>query len=388
MVLTYDPTEGQPFPGIVVDEHQFLAAMPTGLLFSHTVDPRKTERPGATDDPVLRDVALERVDVQRLFQGAKKRNVGPYADYIVKVGSGQQIGVIPPITLWTPQQLRVVELAPGVKALMLPYGLRLVAIDGETQEAARYEAAIRWPPVQSQNVPVVIHHGRDIEWARQAFHDLNALAVKPNAAVAISMDNRDPLTRVARRVEEEVSFFTGRVNMQRRQLGRKDEEVVTLSVLRTACVTFALGIGGVQFGFRSGAALPLTHAAERIERVAVMWFDAVANAIGNELLPGRRAESVLPGPAGMAAVGAFGHSLLDVSDEDVEEQAADRADELTTVDWTRGPRWEGIAGKIAPSGRFSTVGGAKENAYAIYRALTEPESDGFQRIRQPGVAVG
>ena len=39
-----------------------------------------------------------------------------------------------------------------------------------------------------------------MEWAKQAFHDLNLLSVRPNAATAISMDMRDPLTSITRQV--------------------------------------------------------------------------------------------------------------------------------------------------------------------------------------------
>ena len=85
-------------------------------------------------------------------------------------------------------------------------------------------------------------------FARQCFHDLNVLGVRPNAALAISMDARDPVTAVTRAVATEVPFFNGRVNEKSRQLKRADPQVVTLSALRGACVTFMLGIGGVKFG--------------------------------------------------------------------------------------------------------------------------------------------
>jgi DNA sulfur modification protein DndB len=228
----------------------------------------------------------------------------------------------------------------------------------------------------------VIHHGRDVEWARQTFHDLNALAVKPNTAVAISMDSRDPVTRIARRVEEEVPFFTGRVNLRRRQLRRNYPEVVTVSVLRTACLTVAFGMSGLQYGLRTPPAEQFEHEVERIERVTVVWLDAVSSALGDELAPERRGTSILPGPAAMAAVGAFGHPLLDVGEDDLDQEAEDKAEELATVDWSRGEHWVGIAGKIAPSGRFSTAGGAKENAHAIYQALSDPGYKGFRQIRR------
>ena len=45
-----------------------------------------------------------------------------------------------------------------------------------------------------------------------------------------------------------------------------------------------------------------------------------------------------------------------------------------------GPCWSGIAGKVNPNGAFS-VGSGKENGYATYRALTDPDDPGYRAIR-------
>jgi DNA sulfur modification protein DndB len=50
------------------------------------------------------------------------------------------------------------------------------------------------------------------------------------------------------------------------------------------------------------------------------------------------------------------------------------------VNWERLGQWSGIAGKLNPKGVLS-VGGAKENAYAVYSALTDPTSSGYAVIR-------
>jgi len=68
-----------------------------------------------------------------------------------------------------------------------------VAIDGETQLAARHEARNLNEETMQEFVPIYVCHGRDKQWARQSFHDLNALGVKPNAALSIGMDARERL---------------------------------------------------------------------------------------------------------------------------------------------------------------------------------------------------
>src|SRR5207249_4653528 len=133
----------------------------------------------------------------------------------------------------------------GTALAQIPYGAQVVAIDGETQLAARFVAADINSMTKQEMVPVILCHGQTIDWARQVFHDLNTLGVQPNAALSISMDQRDPLTFVARQVEKRVPFLMGRVNTVRRQLRRSDVHVMTITALRGGCVTLAEGIGGV-----------------------------------------------------------------------------------------------------------------------------------------------
>jgi hypothetical protein len=105
-------------------------------------------------------------DVQRLFEGQKKRNVAPYADYIVGLHNGED-GITPPITLFSEGSLELQENEDGSCFIQVPWGEQLVAIDGETQLAARHEAANMAPESKSEFVPVYICHGRDKHWARR-----------------------------------------------------------------------------------------------------------------------------------------------------------------------------------------------------------------------------
>jgi hypothetical protein len=58
-----------------------------------------------------------------------------------------------------------------------------------------------------------------------------------------------------------------------------------------------------------------------------------------------------------------------------------RAAKLATdVDWTKDSRWVGIAGKLTNKGAFS-VGGAKEYGHLIHKALTDPSTEGYSKIR-------
>jgi DGQHR domain-containing protein len=373
-----NPTDGHLIAGVKINDHQFLGRLKAPQLFQIAPNPRDSEDRKKVDaSKDLQDLREIREEVQRLFAGAKAKNVGPYADYILDVHLGEVDGITPPIILYSEDELAEGTDDSGKEFIQVPYDKRLVAIDGETQLAARFEAANRNPDTKNEFVAIYICHGRDKLWARQCFHDLNVLGVRPNAALSIGMDARDPLTRVAREVERQVPFFRERVNKVRRQLGVHDADVVTITALRGACITLAEGIGGVKYGAR-----PVPLPGEQVERAlqaAVEWFTAVTDAIGPAMED--RENKLASAPAVLAAIGAMGHELVNIDiPASRETKTAALVRKLRTVDWRRGKHWEGIAGKFTPKGIFS-VGGSKETAYAVYEALNDETSPGYVSIR-------
>ncbi|HEX9945927.1 MAG TPA: DNA sulfur modification protein DndB [Allosphingosinicella sp.] len=378
-----NPTEGHILGGVQLDERRFLARVRIPQLRQIAPDPRDSEdKKKLASLKQMQELREIREDVQRLFEGAKAKNVDPYADYIVDIHHGDD-GITPTIILFSEEKLQVAtEEKWGFGSVLVPWGAQLVAIDGETQLAARYEAANKDPETENGYVAVYICHGYSKNWARQAFHDLNVLGVRPNAAVSIGMDARDPLTGIARQVEKRVPFFRDRVNKVRRQLRGADTDVVTIASLRGACITFAEGIGGVRYGSRP-VALPDDRQLLVLER-ATEWFHAVSEAIGPAMED--RENKLASSPSVLAAIGAVGHELIHA--EEAGQRGSIRTqliERLREVDWTRGKHWEGIAGKFTPKGSFS-IGGSKETAYAIYGALTDDTSPAYQQVR-PSLAA-
>jgi hypothetical protein len=372
-----NPTDGHIVAGTKLDENRFLGRVRAAQLFQLAPDPRDTENNKKVDaSKELQDLFGIREEVQRLFEGAKKKNIDPYAEYIVSVHSGED-GITPVITLYSEQPLNVDDRPDGTGFIQVPWDQRLVAIDGETQLAARHEAANIQPASKQEFVPIYVCHGKDQQWARQSFHDLNTLGVKPNAALSIGMDARDPITRVARDVEQKVTFFRNRINNVRRQLRATDDDVTTIAALRGACVTIAKGIVGVQYGARP---VPINEKdLPSVQAAAVDWFAALADALGPVLLD--RENNITGAPAVLAALGAVGNQALHLADPDVRRlKCRELADSLKAVNWMRGKPWEGIAGKFTPKGKFS-LGGPKETAHAIFAALTNPSSEGYARVR-------
>lgn len=375
--MLLNATEGHIIAGTKIDDHRFVGRVKAAQLFQLAPDPRDSENKKKVDvSKQLQDMSDVREEVQRLFEGQKKKNVQGYAEYIAELSEGGD-GITPPITLFTDKILEVEERPDGSCHIQVPWGEQLIAIDGETQLAARHEAVNLRPETKHEFIAVYICFGRDRLWARQAFHDLNTLGVRPNAALSISMDARDPVTAISREIERHVLFFTNRVNKVRRQLRGTDPDVVTITSLRGSCVTLAKGINGIQYGARP---VPLDgESVKQVTEAATTWFQAVADAIGPAIQD--RERKLAGTPAVLAAIGALGNPLVAITDPDERKaRALQLAATLANVNWERSKRWEGIAGKFTPKGAFS-VGGTKETAYAVYSALSDPNDAGYAMIR-------
>lgn len=374
-----NPTEGHILAGVQIDEHRFLARVKGPQLFQIAPDPRDSEdKRKLAASKEAQDMRTVRESVQRLFEGAKAKNVGSYAEYIVGIHDGRP-GITPAIILYSEDRLDfALEGQFGHGTVLVPWGKKLVAIDGETQLAARYEAANRNPETLTDYIAVHICHGLPRGWARQAFHDLNVLAIRPNSAISVGMDARDPLTAITREVEARVPFLTERVNKTRRQLRTTDSDVTTISTLRGACATVAEGIAGVKYGSRPVRISPDRQSA--VLDAAVAWLGAVCEALGPVIED--REHQLVAAPAVLAAIGAMGHVLLDEDNPEVRQKnLAAQVDKLRNVDWSRGPQWDGVAGKLTPKGSV-TVAGSKETAYAIYAALNDEGSPAFAKVRR------
>src|SRR5262249_49884431 len=153
-----NPTDGHVIAGTPIDDHKFVGRVRASQLFQIAPDPRDTENKKKLDaSHELQELLGVREEVQRMFEGAKKKNVGSYASYIVDLHTGTD-GLTPPITLYTSDKLAVEMREDGTGFIQVPWDKRLVAIDGETQLAARHEAANLEPETKHDFVAVYINH--------------------------------------------------------------------------------------------------------------------------------------------------------------------------------------------------------------------------------------
>jgi DNA sulfur modification protein DndB len=389
--LPFDPGEGTPVPMLEVDDNTAVITITVAHLLQVVPDPVAAEKADrVAEDARLRAYGELRSEVQRLVEGAKKKNAVQYGNYLVEGYRGEHPWVTPPITLFHEGLLKTVEFGGGSRALLLPHGAFLTAIDGETQRLAWSQATQEEPGLLGRRIAAIVHHGRPVRFARQFFHDLNTLEVKPNAAVAISMDERDPATQIARSVMEEVPQLQGRINLRRRQLRRRDPEVLTISGLRTGIVTTILGEAGLQIGSRP-ISLPDGVSVEDVEKSVVSLWTAIVEQLEDELEPERRSEVVVSAPSILAGLGVLAHQAMPTPPREGDGRwtIEEVLDCLTDINWEREREdpngetksvWDGIAGKFTPSGRFS-IGGPKEVGHTVAIALKDPKSPAGQKIR-------
>lgn len=406
--LPFNPANGVPIPALVVNERLAMAALPVGQLLDLVPDPIASEKPALrAGDARLDQYGRLREEVQRLVEGSKAKNAVKYGRYLVEGLKGLRPWMVPPITLYHERPLRTTPLPNGLSIVQVPYGDALAAIDGETQRIAWNYAAQEYPQALEVLVPVVIHHGKTLVEARQGFYDLNTREVKPNAAVAISMDTQDPATLITRRLMARSEVIADKVQLRRRQLRKGDPELLTISGLRTGIVTTILGAPGLQVGTRPIELSDDVDLDELTESVVEVWT-AILDTIEDELSLERRGISVIPAPSIMAGLGVVAHHAMpdSIRGTDVTPWSVEQVLEvLDDVNWDRGigavvtsedgepvvdasgqPQvrgefpWDGIAGKVTPAARFS-IGGPKEVGYQIAAALEDPASRGGRRIR-------
>jgi len=377
-----DPPLHQGFPifGNVVSETEFQGVVTHGLFKRLVPDPRRLESRLAKYNIDLSPIADLRAKVQRLITTAKRKNVDQYARYITNLAKTGE-GFTPQIVIYCEKKLDVKEdQTTGLAWVLVPHELNFIAIDGDTQTTARNLADELQPGLlDKEKIKIVIKHGASVGTAEQIFADCNALGVKVNTAMAIGMDSRDDATQLAKYVENQVPTFAGKVNRQKRQLGLKDDYVLTISALRASVVCFLQGINGIQNQTKP-VEVDEAH-ADDLRAFAVTWFTAATAAIDGALMPGERGTTFASSPAVWCAIGALGHdTFIELVGENFEKSfttaAVDHAlkavaeSKLARVKWTRGKHWLSVGAKQSASGAI-TLGGPKETGSLVHKALRD-----------------
>jgi hypothetical protein len=268
--------------------------------------------------------------------------------------------------------------------ILIPWNIQLVAIDGDTQLAARFEAANRDSTINASNVSVDIIHGKGSTFAQQCFSDLNSLGIRPAPNFAAAMDYRDPASCIVRELESKLPFLVGRVNRRKQSLGPKDNELISFLSLRTFVSTIAKGAGGVQYGTRP---VPIKEEdIPKVQHIAMTFLEALHDRLPTAMED--RKNKLLLNPTIFCSLGALLTSLVQEQDPEKSKLSIEHTiRSLEQINWDKSSAWIRVAGRYNKKGQV-TMGGAKQSIYAVLAALSDPTSENYASIRQGPMELG
>lgn len=345
------------------------------------------KKPSASYRYAVEEIANVRDLVQRDMTGAKGTNARTkLPDYITKRidAGGRWTGPVWTFTIWLPQPLEDLSgegnQGRTTRDYRLEHSNRGFCLDGESRGYSLEKMILDEPDPRRReamlNIPIFlnIYDGIDATTAAQHFRDINGLGVGINASLLLGHDYADPWMRVTRKVFAELGIG---IEEEGRQVKAASDKVLTIVAARGMVAAVARGISAVTYG---GGAIPEEVEGksvdfERLTTAATTWLTHVFSTLGVESF--RDKNKVLRAAPVIAALGALGRPFYVGS---LDEQLAAKAALASIPDWTAGERWNGIAGKITPSGAFS-VGSGKEAGHSTFRAIKEPSDAGYVRIR-------
>jgi hypothetical protein len=348
------------------------------------------KKPSPTYRHVVEEIRPIRDLVQRDMSGAKSTNAKTKLPaYIERKLShtGEWSGPVWSFTLWLPDALRrrnqeeeplgQYELDPTNLGFFLDGESRAYSLERlvlEEDDPERRRALLDIP------VAIQVYDGIPVERAAQHFRDTNGLGVGITSALLLGHDYEDPWMDVTRKVFAELGIP---LEEQARQVKANSPAILTVVAARAMVAAVARGIGAVQYG---AGAIPTEIDGQpvnftKLESAAVAWLNQVFSTLGVTAFKDKNL--VLRAVPLVAAIGALGRPFYT---DDIDGQMKAKAILASSIDWSAGQAWAGIAGKTNAAGTFS-VGSAKENGYAAYKALTDPNDIGYQRLRSGSASV-
>ena len=352
---------------LIVPVHELLAKKPSPQ-FRHDVE---RVRP-------MRDI------VQRDMEGKKltnaKRDIPEYVRRHID-DNGQWTGPVWDVVIWMQDALVPVgepsgpigqyQINPTRLGFCLDAESRMFGLEEEfiNADSDEYRLAVL-------NVPLTlkIYDGIPLERAAQHFRDTNGLGVGINAAVLLGHDYEDPYMGVTNNVFGSLGIP---LEGQKRQVSERSSAVMTVVQARTMVAAIAHGIGAVGFG--AGRIPDKVDGIEvdfdKLRDAATTWLKEVFTQIPPSSFKDKN--MVLGAAPVIASLGAAGKAFYTGN---LDDQLRARAMLSSGIDWFRGQKWVGIAGKINPQGSFSVSSG-KESGHATFRAITDPSDPGYAKIR-------
>ena len=379
-----------------IDDHSFVTALSVHELLDLIV-PGRAFLPRAKNDPVTERIVQSLVPfhdrIQRDLSGRKLINAkGDLKDYVLSEWIPEEgTGILPPFVMWFSMKIEVIEKEEyrPLSHAVIPAGHKGILLDGESRvEACLYALEeVENSQVQSllrKRVSVLVLHNVEVEKAAKWFADINGKGVGVNPNLLVARDFTDPWATVALDVFKKLDIP---LEMNKRQVSVRSPAVITAMQARTMVAAIGLGLTAISYGAKR---IPTKDSKgqylmnwPRLKKAASGWLRDVFSLFTPAAFKDR--ERVLRSVPVLVSIGAIGRGLYSQDKGGLEVAKAFLSDD--TIDWARGEHWAGIAGKLNARGTFS-VGSGKEHAYATFRALTDPEDPGYERIRHQSKSEG
>lgn len=242
----------------------------------------------------------------------------------------------------------------------LSAGVQLFPADGQHRLRAALDAIRQKPTIAREEVPVVLVPYQSRDQVGQLFSDLNLNAKPVNKSVGYSLESRDRVVLVAKRVMGGIPLFHGRVHRGSNSLARSSTNVITMSGL----VEGTKSLLSSHIAERDpGATLPksrqkssvverwVSECEEDAFHFAFSMWSAIIDAFSTHWEP------VLAGEHGAAGYlrdqyvfpHGLGWSALTLAAADLRRQHGDMWEQafrhaVSVIDWKRAnPEWEGCA---------------------------------------------
>ena len=123
------------------------------------------------------------------------------------------------------------ENAPLLGTIQIPMNAKCLINDGQHRKAAIEAALKKNPRLKYEHISVVFHYDLGLKKSQQMFSDLNRYAIRPTKSLNILYDDRDVMSRLVRRMVQELPIFEGLVEMEKTTISNRSRKLFTLSAI-------------------------------------------------------------------------------------------------------------------------------------------------------------
>ena len=261
--------------------------------------------------------------------------------------------------------------------LMIPMNARFLINDGQHRRAAIESALKEMPELGDESLSVVFFVDAGLKRSQQMFADLNRHAVRPTQSIGVLYDHRDDLSRLARRIADEVLVFKGMIEFEKSSISARSNKLHTLSNIYNATKTL--------LGKTKHAKVKPSE-----EKLALEFWEHVGNQIPDWQLAATkkiscselRKECIHAHGLALQAVAIAGAATISEGGKNWKAKMS----KLKEVDWSRSNTklWEGralVAGRLSKAQIHVTLT-ANVIKKCVGITLSAKEKEAEQRFRQ------